>query len=74
VIGIKNKSCPKQHLAVLARADQPGLFRVEADRLYTFHAAHRMPSEHFERQDYGLLESVGLALEVEDVDGGIVAC
>ena len=74
VIGIKNKSCPKQHLAVLARADQPGLFRVEADRLYTFHAAHRMSSEHFERQDYGLLESVGLALEVEDVDGGIVAC
>jgi hypothetical protein len=33
-----------------------------------------MSSEHFERQDYGLLESVGLALEVEDVDGGIVAC
>jgi hypothetical protein len=39
-IGIKNKSCPKQHLAILARADQPGLFRVEADHLYTFHAAH----------------------------------
>lgn len=46
---------------------------MEPDGLDAFEAADGVPSQDFEWQDDGFLEGVGLSLEVEDVDGGVVA-
>ena len=46
---------------------------MEPYGLYAFEAADGVPSEDFEGEDDGFLEGVGLSLEVEDVDGGVVA-
>lgn len=46
---------------------------MELYRLDALEAADGVTSQDFERQDDGFLQGVGLSLEVEDVDGGVVA-
>lgn len=46
---------------------------MELYRLHALQAADGVPSQHLQRQDDGFLQRVRLPLEVEDVDGRVVA-
>lgn len=46
---------------------------MEADSLHSLHTTHGVSTQHLERKDDCLLQGLGLSLEVEDVDGRIVA-
>ena len=57
----------------MAGTEDPGLGEVEADGVDSQGVAHGVSPEHFQGEDGGFLERLGVALEVEHVDGGIVA-
>jgi len=46
---------------------------VELYRLDALETADGVASQDFEGQDDGFLQGVGLSLEVEDVNGGVIA-